>query len=150
MRPFVEMKKYLVIKPYKSIFNRCECTIPAGVELEQNYYHGNNILTYAGNFVCMTHSQNSHEHVVGNDDKKGIYRHRLITEINKRIVSDGKKTTAEQIRREIALNRLWEDKRCMRYNRSADEPGSPWLWTDEFYCAAISDLEYILYLIEKK
>ena len=100
----------------------------------------------ANRFVCMAHSQFARDKVlVGNDDRKGKERYILCKEIVDFFKREGPDDFEKRI--EPGIIKLWDNKIAMKYNQNAEDPGSPQIWGDNFYCAPVKDLRYIKRLL---
>ena len=125
------MTKYVVYKPFQIFKGQL---LPIGTYIDVD---DEGRAYYNGTFICLIHSVHSQECLVGDDDRQGMKRGRLIEDIEGLI--QGEPDTDLRCDRVTAL---WEDdiaKKYVRYN----DPSNPWLWDDSYFCAKIEDLEHI-------
>lgn len=129
--------KYIVHKRFR---NKAMCgyvNIPAMTVCEEK----NGIISYNGNNLCYTTSENAHRYFARDDDGMGIIRGKLICAIQDTL---SKRDHNYQIR----WNKIWEDKTIRKFKRIDHEDF--WLWNHDFYNADIDDLKYIAGLIGLK
>lgn len=109
--------------------------IPYGTKLDEI----NNVISYRGNPICYTKSQNAYDYFARNDDGKGLDRGKLTAEIikllNNRI--DGKYQNR--------WDKIWGDLSLLKYKRP--EHDDYWLWNYDFFNASIEELNRIKSMI---
>ena len=111
-----------------------EVNIPYGTKL----YEINNIISYCGNPICYTKSQNAYDYFARNDDGKGLERGKLTAEIIKLLNrKDGKY--------QDRWDRIWGDLSLLKYKRP--EHPDYWLWNFDFFNASIEELNRIKSMI---
>ena len=112
-----------------------EVNIPYGTKLDET----NNIITYCGNPICYTKSQNAYDSFARNDDGKGLERGKLTAEIIKLLNNrnDGKY--------QDRWDRIWGDLSLLKYKRP--EHDDYWLWNYDFFNASIEELNRIKSMI---
>ena len=112
-----------------------EVNIRYGTKLDET----NNVISYRGNPICYTKSQNAYDYFARNDDGKGLERGKLTTEIIKLL--NNRKDGKYQNR----WDRIWGDLSLLKYKRP--EHPDHWLWNYEFYNASIEELNRIKSMI---
>ena len=131
------MTNYIVYKPFQ--IHNGEL-LPTGASI---FCDGEKAF-YNNKFICLIHSAHSQECLVGNDDKRGMERGKLIEEINDLVNNE-----SDLGIRCDRVTALWEDNTARKYVRYND-PSNPWLWNDIYFCADIDDLEHIKNIISGK
>ena len=108
-----------------------EVNIPYGTKLDET----NNVISYRGNPICYTKSQNAYDYFARNDDGKGLERGKLTAEIIKLLNNrnDGKY--------QDRWDRIWGDLSLLKYKRP--EQDDYWLWNYDFFNASIEELNRI-------
>lgn len=128
--------KYVCHRRFKEKAICGDVNIPATTECDER-----NGIIYAGNkALCCIGSENAHIYFAIDEDAQGMIRGELVRSI----------TTILRKKDEEYQNRwdkLWDDPRCLKYKRI--EHPNHWLWNNQFFDAPVSDLEYILNLIQK-
>lgn len=109
--------------------------IPYGTKLDET----NNIISYSGNPICYTKSQNAYDYFARNDDGKGLERGKLTAEIIKLL--NNRKDGKYQDR----WDRIWGDLSLLKYKRP--EHPDYWLWNFDFFNASIEELDRIKSMI---
>lgn len=112
-----------------------EVNIPYGTKLDEV----NNAISYCGNPICYTKSQNAYDYFARNDDGKGLERGKLTTEIIKLL--NNRKDGKYQDR----WDRIWGDLSLLKYKRP--EHDDYWLWNYDFFNASIEELNRIKSMI---
>ena len=111
-----------------------EVNIPYGTKLDE----ANNVISYCGNPICYTKSQNAYDYFARNDDGKGLERGKLTSEIIKLLnCKDGK--------HQNRWYRIWGDLSLLKYKRP--EHDDYWLWNYDFFNASIEELNRIKSMI---
>lgn len=129
--------KYILYKRFKDIAICGHVNIPAMTECEEHA----GMIYYNNQPLCVISSENAHSHFAVNEDGMGLKRGALVQKITNILKN---KDDNYQVR----WDKVWEDELCQKYKRP--EHPDHWLWNHEFYNANISDLEYILNLIQKR
>jgi hypothetical protein len=129
---------YLCRKRFKGKGLAGQFNIPYGSVLTENAIGR---LCYEDKAVCASSSEISHDYFVIDDDGQGSRRFELTQSIRKLL--EGAKTKIH-IKR---WNAVMEDAICKKYNKKEHE--DHWLWSNGFFKAPISDLEYILNIIKE-
>ena len=109
--------------------------IPYGTKLDET----NNVISYCGNPICYTKSQNAYDYFARNDDGKGLERGKLTAEIIKLL--NNRKDGKYQDR----WDRIWGDLSLLKYKRP--EHPDHWLWNFDFFNASIEELNRIKSMI---
>lgn len=117
----------------KALFG--EVNIPYGTKLDEI----NNVISYCGNPICYTKSQNAYDYFARNDDGKGLERGKLTAEIIK--LMNNRKDGKYQNR----WDRIWGDLSLLKYKRP--EHPDHWLWNYDFFNASIEELNRIKSMI---
>ena len=112
-----------------------EVNIPYGTKLDEI----NNVISYRGNPICYTKSQNAYDYFARKDDGKGLERGKLTAEIIKLL--NNRKDGKYQDR----WNRIWGDLSLLKYKRP--EHDDYWLWNYDFFNASIEELNRIKSMI---
>ena len=123
---------FISIKPFKRYGIDKFFDIPLGSRLDKRadealYFH---------NFkVCFARSSAAHEYFARDDDGQGLLRGAL----------------SHSIIHSLSINPdlwqiVWNDSICQNYRRI--EHFDFWLWSDDFFNAPISDLQYIFNLLK--
>ena len=99
------------------------------------------IVVYNGKIICGAKSERAHQFLSVDDDGNGILRGQLTQRIQKIL-------STKDDNYHSRWDRVWEDSVCQKYRRE-DHP-EHWLWNHDFFSAEISDLEYIISLIDTK
>lgn len=128
---------YIVTKRFRAKAICGDLNLPYGTECQQN----NGFIIKNGAKICAVTSQNAYDYFSQNDDGCGKERGELTQTIIKRLqkLSGGRKDNV--------WSKIWVDSTCLKYKRV--EMDDHWLWNYDFYNAPISDLKYILNLINK-
>lgn len=126
---------YICFNRFKQKTLRGEVNIPYGTKLDEI----NNVISYRGNPICYTKSQNAYDYFARNDDGNGLERGKLTAEIikllNNRI--DGKYQNR--------WDKIWGDLSLLKYKRP--EHDDYWLWNYDFFNASIEELNRIKSMI---
>ena len=112
-----------------------EVNIPYGTKLDET----DNVISYCGNPICYTKSQNAYAYFARNDDGKGLERGKLTAEIIKLL--NNRKDGKYQDR----WDRIWGDLSLLKYKRP--EHPDHWLWNYDFFNASIEELNRIKSMI---
>lgn len=112
-----------------------EVNIPYGTKLDET----NSIISYSGNPICYTTSQNAYDYFARDDDGKGLERGKLTAEIIKLL--NNRKDGKYQNR----WDRIWGDLSLLKYKRP--EHPDHWLWNFDFFNASIDELNRIKSMI---
>ena len=112
-----------------------EVNIPYGTKLDEI----NNVISYCGNPICYTTSQNAYDYFARNDDGKGLERGKLTEEIINLL--NNRKDGKYQDR----WDRIWGDLSLLKYKRP--EHDDYWLWNYDFFNASIEELNRIKSMI---
>ncbi len=126
--------KYITHKRFRGQAICGTVNIPAMTECDTE----NEFLVLDGKKICVVFSENAHIYFAINEDRCGIQRGRLTSEITKTLTTKDDKYDAR-------WEKVWGDKLCHKYRRH--EHPDHWLWNHNFYNADIKDLEYIKSII---
>lgn len=129
--------KYIVHKRFKNKAICGDVNIPAMTICESN----GDFITYNGQAICYTTSNNAHQYFAIDDDGMGMVRGKL-TQAIQNILS--KRDNHHQER----WDKVWEDSICQRYRRK--DYDDFWLWSHEFFNANIDVLRHIAKLVGAK
>lgn len=112
-----------------------EVNIRYGTKLDET----SDVISYCGNPICYTKSQNAYDYFARNDDGKGLERGKLTAEIIKLL--NNRKDGMYQNR----WDRIWGDLSLLKYKRP--EHDDYWLWNYDFFNASIEELNRIKSMI---
>lgn len=127
--------KYIVHRRFKEKAICGNVNLPYGTECESV----NGVLYYNCKPLCVTTSENAHQHFARNDDGFGLIRGKLTQDIQNAL----KQEYGHQER----WDKVWEDTTCAAYRRH--EYANHWLWNHDFYNASIEILEYIASVVNQ-
>ena len=127
--------KYICFRRFREKALCGEVNIPYGTKLDET----NNVISYYGNPIGYTKSQNAYDYFARNDDGKGLERGKLTAEIIKLLNNrnDGKY--------QDRWDRIWGDLSLLKYKRT--EHDDYWLWNYDFFNASIEELSRIKSII---
>ena len=127
--------KYICFRRFREKALCGEVNIPYGTKLVET----NIVISYYGNPICYTKSQNAYDYFARNDDGKGLERGKLTAEIIKLLNNrnDGKY--------QDRWDRIWGDLSLLKYKRP--EHDDYWLWNYDFFNASIEELSRIKSII---
>ena len=123
--------EYICFNRFKQNALCGEVNIPYGTKLDEI----NNAISYCGNPICYTTSQNAYDYFARNDDGKGLERGKLTAEIIKLL--NNRKDGKYQDR----WDRIWGDLSLLKYKRP--EHDDYWVWNYDFFNASIEELNRI-------
>ena len=126
---------YICFNSFKQNALCGEVNIKYGKKLDEE----NNVISYCGNPICYTKSQNAYDYFARNDDGKGLERGKLTAEIIKLL--NNRKDGKYQDR----WDRIWGDLSLLKYKRP--EHDDYWLWNYDFFNASIEELNRIKSMI---
>lgn len=127
--------KYIVHKRFKEKAICGNVNIPALTECEAI----NGMIYFNHKPICLITSENAHLYFARNDDRNGMQRGKLTSDIISKL-----KTRDNNYQER--WNKIWDDAVCQAYKRH--EYSDHWLWNHAFYNADINTLLYIAKLIE--
>lgn len=132
--------RYVVFRRFRA---RCFCgnvNFPYGTVCESQ----NGFISKDGNSLVLTESELAHQYFARDDDGCGLERGKLTQEILEKLnpYRDPKKEAARQ----KAWGRIWNDPKISKFRMR--EHADHWLWNHAFFNADISDLKYILSIIQ--
>lgn len=134
--------RYVAHKRFRGLCLAGNVNVPYGSTCELK---GNVIYKGDRPLVAAT-SENAHQYFARDDDGRGLERGKLSQQILNLLAPKEHATKTENIKRQKAWERIWDDPKLQPYRMR--EHADHWLWNHAFFNADIGTLNYIINLIK--